>query len=113
MKSVIYHSGIKQTPNLHGLAEKATNRLKEIVGEYGQQTEAEWDAAEDQSKKERLVTLTLRDLSEEACGTFAAEELEDPLMLGFRLRAVWRALLRDRSDRLLREFQSDRTPGDN
>ncbi len=104
MKSVTYHQGIKQSPDLYGLAEQATHRLNEEVGPAAAQVEAEWDATNDNGGRRRLVTLTLRDLPEEARGTFPVEDLNNPQMLGFRLRHVWMDLLRDRNHRLLREF---------
>jgi hypothetical protein len=111
MKSVTYHQGIKESPDLYGLAERATDRLNEEVGRAAAQVEAEWDATVANGGRQRLVTLTLREPPEEARGSFAAEDLANPEMLGFRLRAVWRDLLRQQTQRLLREFHED-VPGD-
>jgi hypothetical protein len=111
MKSVTYHQGIKQSPDLHGLAEQATHRLNEEVGPAAAQVEAEWDATAANGGRQRLVTLTLREPPEEARGSFAAEDLANPQILGFRLRAVWRDLLRQQTHRLMREFDEG-APGE-
>src|SRR5207244_3251031 len=107
VKSVIYHPGIKQSPDLYGLAEKATDRLNEIVGMYGKEAEVEWDTSVDESKRKPLVTLTIRDLPEEVRGNIAREDLEKPDMLTLRLARLWGDLLQTRSHRLLRNLMEN------
>ncbi len=108
MKSVIYHPGIKQSPELYGLAEKANRRLNEIAGEFGKDAEAEWDATEDEKSRKRLVKLTIRDLPEEVRGTFPREDLQDASMLTFRLAGLWGDLLGVRSLRLIHGLMDDK-----
>ena len=107
MKSVIYHPGIKQSPELYGLAEKANRRLNEIVGEIGREAEAEWDAAEDEKSRKSLVKLTIRDLPEEVRGSFPREDLKDSSMLSLRLAGLWGDLLQARTHRLLRNLMDN------
>jgi hypothetical protein len=112
MKSVIYHPGIRQSPELYGLVEKATRRLDEIVGEHRSLAEAEWDTAEDANKQKGLVTLTIRELPEEVRGSMAREDLERPDVLKARLSLLWDDLLGDRLHRLLREFHNGDESGE-
>jgi hypothetical protein len=113
MKSVVYHPSIRQSPDLYALAEKATRRLDEIVGEHRADAEAEWDTAEDANKQKGLVTLTIREHPEEVRGSMAREDLERPDVLRARLGLLWDDLLADRLHRLLREFHNGDESGEN
>ena len=100
--NVVYGDKVRQFETLLALAEKATERLKEIVGTS--QGTATWDLDID---KTGFITLSLRlsDWAGSVEGTFTPEELQHPSQMRIRLLELWGDLLQARAHHQLRELQ--------
>jgi hypothetical protein len=97
---VIYRPGLREAGPLLRLAEAATSRLEEVIGQTAEPVTAEWDRAENFALRP-VVVLRLSDFSGSVMAIFEPQELEQPNELRSRLRFLWWDLLQIRSGKLL------------
>ncbi|MGI8980152.1 MAG: hypothetical protein ACR2FY_13085 [Pirellulaceae bacterium] len=83
------------------LMEKASSLLEETLGPQSSQiVNAEWDCLQDRNGR-ALYRLTIQDFTdpEGVFTDFAADELQNPLHMKFRLYRLWGDLLQIRNNR--------------
>lgn len=96
MKRVEYKPGLQRNPHLLKRVSQTESLLNIGLGEFAEETTAEWDLARFQYGK-LLLVLRLRDSVTEATGVLEPKAFEDPNELSYQLDRTARDLLSNRA----------------
>src|SRR5262249_51570685 len=93
------------------LLQQLTGLLPEVVGAPAERVKVAWDRKTDPRGGSRY-SLRLAGSGEEAQADFRVDELQNPLVMHFRLHHLWGDVLQERSHKQLRKMlNSNGAPG--
>jgi hypothetical protein len=98
--NVNYTDSVKDWREGFPLAQQATKRLEEVLGQSAKLVSAEWDRTEDE-KGRALFLLRLKDFTGEVSRKLAPDDLRSSARTSFRMHQLWGNLLQVRNQRLL------------
>ena len=98
--NIEYSDRAKQAGECLELLQRATGKLKEILGTAQDSVRAQWDRIEDELRHS-LYSLKISDFSGEVEATFAPDELRNGTYMAFRLAKLCGELLQIRNRKLM------------
>ena len=101
--NVNYTDSVKQWPDGYELAQKATNRLKEVLGKSEDKVSAEWGLTVD-DRGRQVFSLRLNDPTGESERKITPDDLRETHRTAFHLHRVYGDLLQSGSEKLLKEL---------
>ncbi len=103
--NVTYSEGVRQWDEGFLLAQKATERLEEILGPAAEQASAEWNRIEDEEGY-AVFALRVRDSVGEVTTRFASDELQSEDETSIGLHLLWANLLGIHNHKQLEKLMS-------
>jgi len=100
--NVTYTDRVQDWPEAFALAQKATERLAEILKEDVDEVSGEWDTAEGERGPE--LSLRVRDADGEAENQIRLNELREKPRTSIFLYGLWGDLLHHRSKKILQQI---------
>jgi len=89
---ITYSEKLREWKQGYELAQRASSKLPEVLGEDLNKVSGEWDKLEN-DQGDVLVTLRLKDSKFESIGQFDLTDLQSPAGTAFRLYRTWGDLL--------------------
>ena len=94
---------MKQWPDGYALAQKASNRLEEVLGKSADIVSAEWGLTVD-DRGRQVFQLQLNDPANRSERQIDPDALRSSALTGFHMHRAWGDLLRARNERHLKDI---------